>query len=46
MMLQDKVMGLWFDPLRGVICLIQVILGTMQDNDRVSNIYLLEIWKR
>ena len=45
-MLCSKVMYSCFEPPRGEICLIQVILGTMQDNDRVYNIYLLEIWKR
>ena len=42
MMLQDKVMGLWFDPLRGVICLIQVILGMTRYNNRVSIVELLK----
>ena len=34
--LRAKVVDSWFEPLRGVICLVQVISGMMRENDRVS----------
>uniref|UniRef100_A0A7S4N242 Tr-type G domain-containing protein n=1 Tax=Odontella aurita TaxID=265563 RepID=A0A7S4N242_9STRA len=34
--LRAKVVDSWFEPLRGVICLVQILSGTIKEGDRVS----------
>lgn len=34
--LRAKVVDSWFENLRGVVCLVQVLSGTLQEGDRIS----------
>ena len=44
-MLGNKVVYSWLKLLRGVICLVQIVSGKIQDNYRVSTIYPMKICK-
>ena len=34
--LRAKVIDSWFEPLRGVVCLLQVLSGKISEGDRIS----------
>ena len=36
MTLRAKVVDSWFENLRGVVCLVQVLSGSLKENDRIS----------
>eukprot|EP00986_Skeletonema_menzelii_P012421 scaffold6846_cov164-Skeletonema_menzelii.AAC.2 len=35
-MLRAKVIDSWFEPRRGVVCLVRLLSGTLSENDRIS----------
>lgn len=35
-MLRAKVIDSWFEPRRGVVCLVRVLSGSLSENDRIS----------